>query len=229
MPLIIGARVVGTLSCWSQRKFGFDSDDEHIIEMMASQVATAMVAADAMANSERRAVTDPLTDLPNRLQFNDDRHGPLHELSQSGRRALVAMADIDHFKRFNDEYGHNIGDIALQKVAAVLKAAVREGDHVYRYGGEEFVFIFCDAGPEQATTLAERVRTAVEATPFVDDRGAAIGPITISIGVAQMPAHGKDVAILLELADVAMYRAKSTGRNRVVLWDDDMALEKAAA
>ena len=229
VPLIIGARVVGTLSCWSQRKFGFDSDDEHIIEMMASQVATAMVAADAMANSERRAVTDPLTDLPNRLQFNDDRHGPLHELSQSGRRALVAMADIDHFKRFNDEYGHNIGDIALQKVAAVLKAAVREGDHVYRYGGEEFVFIFCDAGPEQATTLAERVRTAVEATPFVDDRGAAIGPITISIGVAQMPAHGKDVAILLELADVAMYRAKSTGRNRVVLWDDDMALEKAAA
>ena len=182
-----------------------------------------------MANSERRAVTDPLTDLPNRLQFNDDLHGPLHELSESGRRALVAMADIDHFKRFNDDFGHNIGDIALQKVAGVLKAAVREGDHVYRYGGEEFVFIFCDAGPDQATMLAERVRTAVEATPFVDDKGTAIGPITISIGVAQMPAHGKDVAALIELADVAMYRAKSTGRNRVVLWEDDMAVEKAAA
>ena len=73
------------------------------------------------------------------------------------------------------------------------------------------------------------MRTAVEATPFVDDRGAAIGPITISIGVAQMPAHGKDVAALLELADVAMYRAKSMGRNRVVLWEDDIALDKAAA
>src|SRR4051812_29476471 len=139
VPLIIGAKIVGTLSCWSQRKAAFDDDDEKILEMLASQVSTAMVAADAMANSEKRAVTDPLTDLPNRLQFNDDLRGPLLELSSSGRRALILMADIDHFKRFNDDFGHNIGDIALQKVAGVLKAAVREGDHVYRYGGEEFV------------------------------------------------------------------------------------------
>jgi two-component system cell cycle response regulator len=106
---------------------------------------------------------------------------------------------------------------------------VREGDHLYRYGGEKLVFNICDPRPEQATTLAERVRTAVEATPFVDDKGTAIGPITVSIGVAQMPAHGKDVAALIELADVAMYKAKSTGRNRVVLWEDNLAVEKAAA
>jgi diguanylate cyclase (GGDEF)-like protein len=229
VPLIIGAKAVGTLSCWSQRTFAFDTDDEHILEMLASQVATAMVAADTMANSEKRAVTDPLTDLPNRLQFNDDLHGPLLELSHSGRRALIAMADIDHFKRFNDEYGHSIGDVALQKVAGVLKAAVREGDHVYRYGGEEFVFIFCDAGHEQAIMLAERVRSAMEAAPFQDERGLPIGPITISIGIAEMPVHGKDIAALIELADVAMYKAKSTGRNRVVIWDESMVTGEAAA
>jgi diguanylate cyclase (GGDEF)-like protein len=229
VPLIIGARVVGTISCWSQRKFAFDNDDEHILEMLASQVATAMVAADAMAKSERRAVTDPLTDLPNRLQFNDDLRGPLLDLSLDGRNALIAMADIDHFKRFNDDYGHNVGDIALQKVAGVLRSMVREGDHVYRYGGEEFVFIFCDAGPDQAAILAERVRRAVEATTLLDDHGNEIGPITISIGVAQMPNHGRDVAALIELADIAMYKAKSTGRNRVVIWDDAMENEEAAA
>lgn len=229
VPLIIGARVVGTLSCWSQKTFNFDDDDEHILEMMASQVATAMVAADAMANSERRAVTDPLTDLPNRLQFNDDLRGPLLELANSGRRALIAMADIDHFKRFNDDFGHNIGDIALQKVAGVLKAAVRDGDHVYRYGGEEFVFIFRDAGQDQAGLLAERVRAAVEAAPFSDEHGRPIGPITISIGIAELPAHGKDIANLIELADVAMYKAKSTGRNRVVIWEEDIVDEEAAA
>jgi GAF domain-containing protein len=123
VPLIIGARVVGTLSCWSRQKSNFDDDDEHILEMLASQVATAMIAAESMANSERRAVTDPLTELPNRLQFNDDLHGPLMELARSGRRAVIAMADIDHFKRFNDHFGHNVGDIALQKVAGVLKAS----------------------------------------------------------------------------------------------------------
>jgi diguanylate cyclase (GGDEF)-like protein len=139
------------------------------------------------------------------------------------------MADVDHFKRFNDEYGHNIGDIALQKVAAVLKGIVRDGDYVYRYGGEEFVFIFCDAAPDQAHMLAERVRAAVETTPFIDEDGRTIGPITVSIGIAEMPRHGRDVAALIELADVAMYKAKSTGRNRVVIWDEAMATEAAAA
>jgi diguanylate cyclase (GGDEF)-like protein len=228
-PLIIGARVVGTISCWSQKKSAFDPDDERIIEMMASQVATAMVAADAMANSERRALTDPLTELPNRLQLNDDLHGPLIELGTSGRPALIAMADIDHFKRFNDDYGHHIGDVALQKVASVLRTAVRDGDHVYRYGGEEFVFIFCDAEPEEAELLAERVRATVEATPLLDDDGEKIGPITISIGIAVLPDHATTIAALIELADVAMYKAKTTGRNRVVIWDEDIAAEKLAA
>jgi diguanylate cyclase (GGDEF)-like protein len=229
VPLIIGARVVGTISCWSHRRHAFDADDEHIMEMMASQVATAIVAADAMAHSERRALTDPLTELPNRLQFNDDLKGCLRDLTEGGHKALVAMADIDHFKRFNDQYGHNIGDIALQKVAGVLRASVRDGDHVYRYGGEEFVFVFCDAGPEQARVLAERVRSAVEATSLLDDDGRAIGPITISIGIAELPNHATDVETLIELADVAMYRAKSSGRNRIVIWDDEMASEKTAA
>jgi diguanylate cyclase (GGDEF)-like protein len=229
VPLIIGAKVVGTLSCWSRQKAAFHSDDEHILEMLASQVATAMVAAESMADSEKRAVTDPLTDLPNRLQFNDDLHGPLLELAHSGRRALILMADIDHFKRFNDDYGHNVGDVALQKVSSVLKAAVRDGDHVYRYGGEEFVFIFRDADTDQAMVLAERVRAAVEETPFVDERGLPIGPITISIGIAALPSHGKDIGALIELADVAMYKAKSSGRNRIVLWDETMMTEEAAA
>ena len=136
------------------------------------------------------------------------------------------MADIDHFKRFNDDFGHNIGDIALQKVAAVLKAPCARAT-------TSTVTAAKSSSSSSATPVPTRRRCSRSASVLQSrrrrsstTRGAAIGPITISIGVAQMPVHGKDVAALIELADVAMYKAKSTGRNRVVLWDDDMATRK---
>ena len=218
VPLIVGARVVGTLGCWSSQLNTFTDGDQRVLEMMASAVATSVVAADSTESSERRAHHDPLTDLPNRLQLSDDMAGYLNQIVEDRRRAVVGMLDIDHFKHFNDEFGHHVGDVTLQKVAAVLRHAVRQNDRVYRYGGEEFVIVFVDAGLDEAIALADRVRTAVESTPLTGDSLEPIGPVTVSIGLALLPDHANDLGVLIELADQAMYESKEAGRNRVTVW-----------
>jgi diguanylate cyclase (GGDEF)-like protein len=218
VPLIVGARVVGLLNCWSVKQNAFTDEDQRILEMMASQVATAVVAADAMDVKDRQAHHDALTSLPNRHQLNEDMTGHLKLLAQSGRRAVVAMLDIDNFKAFNDDYGHKVGDITLQKVASVLRNSVRESDRVYRYGGEEFVMVFADAGAEEGLTLAERVRQTIEAAPPPGSTAQAVRQVTVSIGLACLPDDSSDFAALIDMADRAMYQAKVSGRNRVAVW-----------
>jgi diguanylate cyclase (GGDEF)-like protein len=128
------------------------------------------------------------------------------------------MLDIDHFKRLNDEHGHRVGDVTLQKVASLLQNCIRDGDRIYRYGGEEFVIAFMDANLQEAESLAERLRKATESMPFSGLGAEPVGPVTVSIGLAARPTHGTDMQALIDLADKAMYKAKDAGRNRVVLW-----------
>ncbi len=229
VPLIVGARVVGTLACWSDKDDAFAEEDERILEMMASQVATAVLAADTTETSERRALQDPLTGLPNRRQLNEDIAGQLAMWPENGRRAVVAMVDVDHFKRLNDDFGHRVGDVTLQKVASVMRLSLRDADRIYRYGGEEFVVIFADVGRSEATVLADRMLKAVAETPLSGDQLEPVGPVTITAGLSLMPEHGVDFAGLIELADRAMYRAKEAGRNRIMVWDDSLITSQTAA
>ena len=221
VPLIVGARVVGLLNCWSTGHNAFNDGDQRILEMMASQVATAVVAADTTETSMLRAHHDPLTSLPNRLQLAEDISGPLSAISLGEAHLVVGMLDIDHFKHLNDDYGHSVGDVTLQKVASVLQNCIRGEDRVYRYGGEEFVLIFMNATIEEAESMAERLRRALESTPFSGSSLEPVGPITASVGLAARPEHGLDIEALIELADQAMYQAKEAGRNRVVLWQSE--------
>ncbi len=229
VPLVVGARVVGTLACWSRSKSAFNDEDQRLLEMMASQVATAIAAADATETSERRAHQDPLTSLPNRRQLTEDLGSRLSDLSIQGRNAVVAMLDIDNFKLINDQYGHQTGDVALQRIANVLRKSVREGDFVYRFGGEEFVIVFVDATLNEAKSSAERLRAAVSVTPLSNGNGEPSASATISIGLALLPEHGTDMLDLIDLADKAMYRAKTDGRDRVVVWSEDPAAEDETA
>lgn len=220
VPLIVGARVVGTLACWSRNEGAFGEEDERILEMLASQVATAIVAADTTETSERQAMIDPLTNLPNRRQLDRDLQGELKALLGSGRHAVFAMADIDHFKRLNDDHGHKVGDVTLQKVAAIMRMAVRQNDRVYRYGGEEFLIVFMDSEPGEEEALANRVREALEAAPFSGEAMQPVGPVTISMGLARLPQDSEDTGLLIQMADRAMYASKDAGRNRVTLWSN---------
>ena len=227
VPLIVGARVVGTLACWSRQQDAYSEEDEKVLEMMASQVATAVVAADHAETSERRAMHDPLTGLPNRRQLTEDITSHFSGFSDSGQRAAVAMIDIDHFKRLNDDFGHRVGDVSLQKIASVMRNAMREGDLIYRYGGEEFVAIFRGASGTEALAAADRLRSAVQTTPLTGDQLEPVGPVTISIGLALMPDHGTDINSLIEMADKAMYHAKESGRNRVEVWEEERLMGSA--
>lgn len=164
------------------------------------------------AGLEALATTDALTQLSNRRHFMAEA-GPAVALAHRHRRAVtVAMADLDHFKRVNDEHGHAVGDAVLAQVGSVFRASLRATDLCCRYGGEEFAFLFPETSLADAHLLADRVRVAVEQLRFPSDTGP--GPrVSLSIGIAD--ASTLELEAALGLADEALYRAKRGGRNRV--------------
>jgi diguanylate cyclase (GGDEF)-like protein len=136
------------------------------------------------------------------------------ERSARYERALsVVMLDIDHFKNYNDSYGHLAGDAALEAVAQVIADGCRSSDVAGRYGGEEFAVILPETEHEGACTFAEKIRASIENARFADADRAGL---TASLGVATYPADGQTATELLQTADTRLYRAKAVGRNRVV-------------
>jgi diguanylate cyclase (GGDEF)-like protein len=169
----------------------------------------------ANAQLEVLSITDPLTGLANRRQLGDILDVEWRQAQRSGRPIALAMVDIDHFKLFNDRYGHAAGDKCLQHVAGQLRRGTRDGDLVARYGGEEFAVVMPDTDTAAAIRIAERLRTAI-ATLAVPDTPATKPSITISVGVgATVPRPDATAASLVEVADAELYRAKRSGRNRV--------------
>lgn len=219
LPLVMGARVVGTLACWSALRGRFSADDEHFLEMMAPQVANAIVAAEAFEANDMRARTDALTGLPNRGQLERDIEGHFAMLPP-GDRYAVAMVDADHFKAYNDTFGHAAGDAGLRTLGRTLAAAVRAEDRIYRYGGEEFLVVFANVDGETGARLAERIREKVELAPIAGPGGQPLASLTVSIGVAAHPGDGDAIEAVIEAADRALYRSKNGGRNRVTLASD---------
>lgn len=166
----------------------------------------------------RLAGTDPLTQLRNRESLDGDL-AAIHARSERyGHSYCLAMCDIDRFKAYNDSFGHPAGDQVLRSVATKLTAQAREGDGVYRYGGEEFLLVLPEQDTTSAAAAAERVRRSVEELPVHDADGGPTRGVTVSIGVAAFdPGHGTTSKALLARADAALYQAKAAGRNRVVV------------
>ncbi len=174
------------------------------------------IAGISLQNAYRnQALTDELTNLYNRRYIVEYFENMLNIAKRKENPITVMMIDIDNFKRFNDEYGHKVGDKVLQLVSRALEENVREGDAVGRYGGEEFIVIFPHTEIEDAYQVAERIREAVASMQW-DDYGLTNLPrITISAGLAWFPQHGYSHYHLTNAADRALYRAKRAGKNRV--------------
>jgi diguanylate cyclase (GGDEF)-like protein len=132
-----------------------------------------------------------------------------------GESVGVIVLDIDHFKLLNDTYGHDAGDLVLERTGELLRAATRNSDIACRFGGEEFAVILPGATLLVARNRAEAIRASLEAMR-IDFGGKLIGPLTVSAGVASMPPHGQDWTYVLQQADRALYTAKQAGRNKVV-------------
>jgi len=164
----------------------------------------------------RQARIDGLTQVGNRLKMREDLNVLLARVAKQGESFCAVMCDVDHFKLYNDEYGHLQGDEVLKKVASTLLQGCRPNDEVYRYGGEEFLLVMPEQSIEAACAAADRHRARIEqlAIPNIGSPGTIV---TISAGVASInPSSGPSIKEWLESADGALYRAKQLGRNRVI-------------
>jgi len=163
------------------------------------------------------SLKDPLTGLANRRHFRSVLERTIDVVARSGEPSLLLMLDIDHFKAVNDTYGHQAGDLVLQTVAECLAKCVRPVDTVARYGGEEFAVILPNCHTAFGETVAERIRQTIQDMPIQISQGTSI-QVTVSVGGAYAPEWVRSTATLwTERADVQLYRAKSDGRNRVYL------------
>jgi diguanylate cyclase len=183
-----------------------------IVLLMCTMLLTERMMESYVRQLDRLGRTDVLTGLPNRRWFLSLLSRELSKVQRMGHNIAVALIDVDHFKRINDEHGHLAGDEALKHVALQLRAHTHAGDFVARMGGEEFMVLMHVTSPAEAEAAAERLRAGVAAVPFGSPSGAR--RMTVSIGVA-LYGGGAIPSRLLRAADLAMYRAKSEGRNLV--------------
>lgn len=165
---------------------------------------------------QNAALRDSLTGLYNRRFLEEALAKELSRARRSNRPVGVAMFDLDHFKSFNDRFGHDGGDALLRAFGQILQNSVREGDIACRYGGEEFVLVFPETGCEQVRQIAEKICQKLSSLT-VYNKGQKLDQATVSAGVAVFPKHGEIMEDVLRAADQALYRAKAEGRNRVVV------------
>ncbi len=181
----------------------------HALRTLATGLAVALSQVNLVRRLEHQSMVDALTGLGNRRAFDQALEEELARTRRARRPVGLVLLDVDHFKRFNDEHGHQAGDLALTEVAAVIAATARTEDRACRIGGEEFALLLPGAGESEAVEVAERMRKGVQA------RRLPFGRVTVSIGVAVSDGSA-DGRALLAAADERLYAAKEGGRNRVV-------------
>lgn len=227
VPLIVTGEVIGSVLCNSPRAFG--EREQRTVRDAVAQVAPVLSNLRTLALAELHATLDGLTGMPNRRSIDAITRRMVAQSARTLSPVAALMCDLDHFKRVNDRYGHARGDDVLTAAAAALNASIRSSDFAGRYGGEEFVVLLPNTDAAGATTIAEKIRTAIAAIqiPSVHE------PVTISIGIAVLPDHALDATSLQSNADQALYAAKRAGRNRVHLFpsnphEDPVATPKRA-
>lgn len=225
VTLRAGSTVVGVLVVASSQRRTLSEQECDRLADIAQHSTLALQNALLHTKLEHLSVTDRLTGLYN--------HGYLHQrLDEEVRRAVrfgrnlsVIILDIDDFKQFNDRYGHPRGDVVLRAVGTIIRDNLREIDIAARYGGEEFVAILPETDTAGAAAVAERIRAGMERWSWSPKESDTPVRVTISLGVATYPTHAVTPAELIEAADQAMYAAKRTGKNRVVIFPGTPAVE----
>lgn len=199
-----------------------------LVSEMVELASMAIAGLNLRMKLESQSIRDGLTSLFNRHFMEIALERELHRAHRRGASLAVLMVDVDHFKMFNDTYGHEAGDEILRRVAGCFSQSVRSEDIVCRYGGEEFVILLPEISEDMAVERAELIRRNVSAlqTSF---RGSTLRQITISIGVATYPEPAKNAADLLRMADFALYEAKNSGRNQVSVAGEMVGMGMKAA
>ena len=216
LPLLHGDRVLGTLILGAKRRHAFGDTVRPTLEVLASHLAVSLSNARMVHKLETMATTDGMTGLLNKRAMLEQAAQKVAAAHRFGRKLSLLVTDIDHFKKVNDTYGHDIGDVVIKGLGEILKRQKRTTDVVARFGGEEFV-ILCEQTDEQgAHQLGERIREELGKTVFNSAQGAF--NVTCSVGVATFPEAGGKWDELFKAADEALYASKRAGRNKVTVW-----------
>jgi len=216
-PLVASGEALGVVNLRYRSRAQLTTARVRLAEGLVASAAQGLQLLRALATARDQALRDGLTGAYNRRFLDEVLPKELNQARRTGKPLAVLMLDIDHFKRFNDLYGHDVGDRVLGLFARTLQAGLRAGDFVARYGGEEFTVVLPGAGLDEGQALAERLRQTLEGLELPVSDFPAGARITASVGVSAFPTHGSDAESLLHAADRGLYLAKGTGRNRVVV------------
>ena len=215
VPMISQGEVIGVLVIAADRREENPLDEGHIATL-AEQLSLAVSNVSLRDTLRHQSTVDPLTGLYNRRFFDESLKREMARAQRSQSACSVVMVDLDHFKRVNDTYGHEGGDLVLQAASRAILQRVRASDVVCRYGGEELVLMLPDCDAQEAARCAEAIRVSLTGI-VIQHAGQTITGISASFGVAQWPGHGDSEQDLLQAADRALYAAKKAGRNKVLV------------
>jgi diguanylate cyclase (GGDEF)-like protein len=220
VPLRVKNVTFGVINIVNRKDGGdFDKKDTDLLETMANQAALVLENTKLF----KLAITDGLTDLYLVRHFKIKLNEEIKRSRRYGKIFSIVFFDIDHFKKFNDTYGHQVGDEVLKQVAAIFKESLREDiDLPARYGGEEMIALLPETDADGAYIVAERLRTAIEKHEFTGWESPL--HVTISVGVAEFPLHDSEPLALIRKADTALYECKKLGRNRTSIYSDQMGV-----
>lgn len=226
LPLVVHDEPLGTLVLGSKRSQAFDDAARGLLDVLASHLAVSLSNARMVRKLEEQATTDGLTGLLNKRALLEAAEHKLSAARRFGRPLSVLVCDIDHFKRVNDTYGHDVGDVVIKALGQVHQREKRVTDAVARFGGEEFVTICEQTDAEGAMLLAERIREEFKKTVF-HANGEEVR-CTLSVGIATFPGVGKSWDEVFKAADEALYASKRGGRDRATVWEPRMKEHGAA-
>lgn len=215
VPMIAHGKTIGLLAAESPLEGAFNERDEKMLSVVARSAAMALDNALLHRRMEEMTITDELTGINNYRYFAEKLKEEQRRASRYNLPFSLIMLDIDWFKNFNDTYGHEVGNIVLKGITAVIKKCIRDVDIFCRYGGEEFVIILPQTPRVEVARIGERIRQQIEASTFGGGGSIPELKVTVSAGVTSFPENGKSQDEILSVADQALYRAKGAGKNLV--------------
>ncbi len=215
VPMIAHGKNLGVLTAESPEAGSFTEKDEAMLAVLARSAAMALDNAMLHRKMEELTMTDELTGIYNYRHFTQKLKEEQRRAARYDQPLSMIMLDIDWFKRFNDSYGHEVGNLVLKGITESVKQCIRDVDIFARYGGEEFVVLLPQTPKAEAAIIGERIRTKIEEATFFGGDNIPDLKVTVSIGVTSYPENGKPYDELLTLADQALYRAKGAGKNLV--------------
>ncbi len=225
LPLVAHERVLGTLVLGSKVKHAFSEAVRPALEALSSHMAVSLSGARMLKRLEEQATTDGMTGLLNKRTLISEAERRIKVALRFKKPLGMLVVDIDHFKKVNDTYGHDVGDVVIKGLGEVLRRIKRDTDIVGRFGGEEFVIVCEQTDEEGSKNLAERLRRELENTTFQTEMGPL--SVTCSVGVAPFPTAGQDWAALFKATDEALYASKNNGRNQVTVWRPNLRTSAA--